>query len=100
MTENTLPLSKYKVLDLTIARAGPTAARVMADWGADVSQVSPPNRPGQKGGNITGHRDGFDFQNLQRNKRSITIDLKNPEGYKLFMSLASKVDVIIENYSN
>ena len=98
MTNNKLPLSKYKVLDLTIARAGPTAARVMADWGADVIQVSPPDRPGQKGGNITGHRDGFDFQNLQRNKRSITIDLKNPEGYELFVNLASKVDVIIENY--
>lgn len=98
MTNNNLPLSKYKVLDLTIARAGPTAARVLADWGADVIQVSPPNKPGQKGGNITGKRDGFDFQNLQRNKRSITIDLKNPDGYKLFVELASKVDVIIENY--
>ena len=93
-----LPLSKYTVLDLTIARAGPTAARVLADWGANVIQVNPPNKPGQKGGSVTGNRDGFDFQNLQRNKRSITIDLKNDEGHKLFLSLAQKSDVIIENF--
>lgn len=93
-----LPLSKYTVLDLTIARAGPTAARVLADWGANVIQVNPPNKPGQKGGSVTGNRDGFDFQNLQRNKRSITIDLKNNEGHELFLSLAQKSDVIIENF--
>ena len=93
-----LPLSKYTVLDLTIARAGPTAARVLADWGANVIQVNPPNKPGQKGGSVTGNRDGFDFQNLQRNKRSITIDLKNDEGHDLFLSLAQKSDVIIENF--
>jgi len=93
-----LPLSKYTVLDLTIARAGPTAARVLADWGANVIQVNPPNKPGQKGGSVTGNRDGFDFQNLQRNKRSITIDLKNDEGHDLFLSLAQKSDVIVENF--
>ena len=93
-----LPLSKYTVLDLTIARAGPTAARVLADWGANVIQVNPPNKPGQKGGSVTGSRDGFDFQNLQRNKRSITIDLKSDLGLELFISLAKKSDVIIENF--
>ena len=41
-----LPLSDYTVLDLTIARAGPTAARVLADWGANVIQINPPNKPG------------------------------------------------------
>ncbi len=96
--ENNLPLSKYTVLDLTIARAGPTAARVLADWGANVIQINPPNKPGQKGGSVTGKRDGFDFQNLQRNKRGLTLDLKNPEGHALFLKMASKADVILENF--
>ena len=93
-----LPLTDYTVLDLTIARAGPTAARVLADWGANVIQINPPNKPGQKGGGVTGKRDGFDFQNLQRNKRSLSIDLKSDEGYKLFLELARKSDVILENF--
>ena len=80
-----LPLSDYTVLDLTIARAGPTAARVLADWGANVIQINPPNKPGQQGGSVTGKRDGFDFQNLQRNKRSLSIDLKSNGGHKLFL---------------
>ena len=88
--KNNLPLSKYTVLDLTIARAGPTAARVLADWGANVIQINPPNKPGQKGGSVTGKRDGFDFQNLQRNKRGLTLDLKNPEGHALFLKMARK----------
>lgn len=96
--ENNLPLSKYTVLDLTIARAGPTAARVLADWGANVIQINPPNKPGQKGGSVTGKRDGFDFQNLQRNKRGLTLDLKNSEGHALFLKMASKADVILENF--
>ena len=96
--KNNLPLSKYTVLDLTIARAGPTAARVLADWGANVIQINPPNKPGQKGGSVTGKRDGFDFQNLQRNKRGLTLDLKNPEGHALFLKMASKADVILENF--
>tara|TARA_Y100000590_G_scaffold402142_1_gene487612 strand:+ start:12171 stop:13352 length:1182 start_codon:yes stop_codon:yes gene_type:complete len=93
-----LPLSKYRVLDLTIARAGPTASRVLADWGADVIQVNPPDKPGQTGGSVTGKRDGFDFQNLQRNKRGVAIDLKNADGYELFLEMAKKSDVIIENF--
>lgn len=95
---NNLPLSKYTVLDLTIARAGPTAARVLADWGANVIQVNPPNKPGQKGGSITGKRDGFDFQNLQRNKRGLTLDLKSPDGHELFLKMVSKADVVLENF--
>lgn len=93
-----LPLSDYTVLDLTIARAGPTAARVLADWGANVIQINPPNKPGQKGGSVTGKRDGFDFQNLQRNKRSLSIDLKSDDGHELFLDLAKKSDVILENF--
>ncbi len=93
-----LPLEGYTVLDLTQARAGPTSARVLADWGANVIYVEPPATSGKNRVSLTGQRDSFDFQNLHRNKRSLTIDLKNPEGHKLFMKLAEKADVITENF--
>ncbi len=93
-----LPLEGYTVLDLTQARAGPTSARVLADWGANVIYVEPPATSGKNRVSLTGQRDSFDFQNLHRNKRSLTIDLKNPEGHKLFMKLAEQADVITENF--
>ncbi len=98
MTAASLPLCEYTVLDLTQARAGPTAARVLADWGADVFYIEPPLSSGKNRAALTGQRDGFDFQNLHRNKRSLTIDLKHPKGHALFMSLAQKADVIVENF--
>ena len=88
-------LSDYVVLDLTRARAGPTAARQMADWGADVIKIE---TPGETGGGDLGRRHGPDFQNLHRNKRSLTLDLKSPEGHEIFMRMAAKADVVIENY--
>ncbi|MDB5812093.1 MAG: frc 3 [Betaproteobacteria bacterium] len=92
-----LPLSPYFVLDLTRARAGPTAARQLADWGADVIKVEELIKPGDED-NSWDLRHGSDFQNLHRNKRSITINLKDPDGLKIFKKLADKADVIIENY--
>ena len=97
MTETRLPLEGYSVLDLTRARAGPTAARVLADWGADVIQIAPPASSGKKGV-VTGSVDGPDYQNLHRNKRSVTLNLARPEGHALFMRLAMTADVIVENY--
>ncbi len=89
-----MPLSHIKVLDLTLARAGPTAVRQFADWGADVIRIEPP-RPGN---DPTGdNRHGSDFQNLHRNKRAMTIDLKAPDGVALFMELAETADVVLEN---
>jgi len=88
------PLSHITVLDLTLARAGPTAVRQFADWGADVIRIEPPLPTNDPAGD---NRHGSDFQNLHRNKRSITIDLKNPQGHELFMTLAADADVIIEN---
>jgi formyl-CoA transferase len=88
-------LSRYKVLDLTRARAGPTAARQMADWGADVIKIE---AAGQGSSGDLGQRHGPDFQNLHRNKRSLTLDLKSPEGLEIFNKLAAQADVIIENY--
>ena len=95
-TNSELPLVPYKVVDLTIARAGPTAVRQLADWGADVIRIEAP------GGGVddptgTG-RDGPDFQNLHRNKRCITLNLKSDAGREIFFKLAQGADVIVENF--
>ncbi|NKC33519.1 CaiB/BaiF CoA transferase family protein [Falsiroseomonas selenitidurans] len=89
-----LPLSGLRVLDLTVARAGPTCVRHLADWGAEVIRIAP---PASEGGEIAGDQDGFDYQNLHRNKRALQIDLKTPEGLALFMRMAEGADVVIEN---
>src|SRR3546814_14835336 len=68
-----LPLSRFKVLDLTRVRAGPTCVRQLADWGADVIKIEEPPKS-KAGEGLGGPRDGFDFQNLHRNKRSITLN--------------------------
>jgi formyl-CoA transferase len=94
MPATRLPLSRLTVLDLTLARAGPTCVRHLADWGADIIRIEPPPT-GEE--DISGDRDGFDFQNLHRNKRAITLDLKSPEGHDAFMRLAASADVIVEN---
>ena len=91
-----LPLSQYTVLDLTLARAGPTAVRLLADWGANVIRIEPP--PSAGAGDVTGGRHSPDSQNLHRNKRGITIDLKSEAGRELFMTMAKKADVIVENF--
>lgn len=97
MTENTLPLRRFKVLDLTRARAGPTAVRQLADWGAECLKIEGPSE--SDGRSVTaGERDGFDFQNLHRNKRSMTLNLKSDEGRKIFLKLVETADVVIENY--
>ncbi|WP_370285837.1 CaiB/BaiF CoA transferase family protein [Pseudooceanicola nanhaiensis] len=90
------PLSRIRVLDLTLARAGPTAVRHLADWGADVIRIEPSAGAGASDP-VGGSRHGPDFQNLHRNKRAITLNLKTPEGHALFMKLAAGADVIVEN---
>ena len=92
------PLDHIRVLDLTIARAGPTAVRLLADWGADVIKVEPPPRKDAQGSSVTGSRRGSDEQNLHRNKRSVAIDLKSASGQKLFHRLAVDADVVVENF--
>ena len=91
-----LPLARFKVLDLTRARAGPTCARILGDWGADVIKVEA--KPGTGADDLSGARNNFDFQNLHRNKRSITLDLKQEDGQKLLYRLAERADVLVENY--
>ena len=97
MVDANLPLSDVVVLDLTRARSGPTAVRQLADWGADVIKIEEPADAGA-GDGIGGERDGFDFQNLQRNKRSMTLNLKTEGARDLFLNLARRADVIVENY--
>jgi crotonobetainyl-CoA:carnitine CoA-transferase CaiB-like acyl-CoA transferase len=89
-----VPLSGLRVLDLTLARAGPTCVRHLADWGADVIRIEPPDAGGE---DVAGKRQGSDFQNLHRNKRAIRLDLKRPEGHALFMRLVGTADVVVEN---
>jgi len=91
-----LPLSRFKVIDLTLARAGPSCVRTLADWGAEVIRVEPPPEAGEAG-EFVGRRDGSDFQNLHRNKRAITLNLKTDEGREILMRLAEKADVVVEN---
>src|ERR1043166_16862 len=87
-------LARCNVLDLTRVRAGPTCVRQLADWGADVIKIEMPEDDGGMGG----ARDGPDFQNLHRNKRSMTLDLKNPKGVEIFRALVKKSDVVVENF--
>jgi crotonobetainyl-CoA:carnitine CoA-transferase CaiB-like acyl-CoA transferase len=90
-----LPLDDIRVIDLTIARAGPTCVRQFADWGADVIRIEPPgsSEPALVGG---GRRDS-DYQHLHRNKRSLTLNLKEPDGRAALMRLVDTADVLIEN---
>ncbi len=91
----TLPLAHIKVLDLTRVRAGPTAVRQLADWGADVIKIE---QPGDGGGTLGGARHGSDFQNLHRNKRSLSLNLKSDQGREIFFKLVNDADVVVENY--
>jgi crotonobetainyl-CoA:carnitine CoA-transferase CaiB-like acyl-CoA transferase len=90
-------LKSIRVLDLSRVRAGPTCVRMLADFGADVIKVeSPPGVDPNDG--LSGNRDGYDMQNLHRNKRSITLNLKTDEGRAIFMKMVKDADVVVENY--
>lgn len=90
-------LSRFTVLDLTRIRSGPTAVRQFADWGANVIKIDAlsddagSEQPG-------GPRQGSDFQNLHRNKRAMTLNLKDPRGLAVFNRLVEKADVVVENF--
>jgi crotonobetainyl-CoA:carnitine CoA-transferase CaiB-like acyl-CoA transferase len=91
------PLCSVQVLDLTRVRAGPAAVRQLADWGADVIKIEPPTDDCENDP-FGGERSGPDFQNLHRNKRSLTLNLKTPEGVAILKRLAETADVLVENY--
>jgi formyl-CoA transferase len=97
MAENTaLPLARFSVLDLTRARAGPTCVRQLVDWGARAIKIEMPG--GRSGDGMGGNRHGPDFQNLHRNKRGMTLNLREREGVAIFKRLARDADVVVENY--
>jgi formyl-CoA transferase len=88
-----LPLEPYTVIDLTRARSGPTCVRQLADMGARVIKLE---NPTDRESDFARH--GFDFQNLQRNKRSMTLDLKSPRGLEVLRRLVARADVLVENF--
>jgi crotonobetainyl-CoA:carnitine CoA-transferase CaiB-like acyl-CoA transferase len=92
-----LPLARFTVLDLTRVRAGPTCVRQLADWGANVIKIEAPEAV-EGGGGLGGPRDGPDFQHVHRNKRSVTLNLKHPDGLALFRRMVAQADVVVENY--
>ena len=91
------PLTRFTVLDLTRVRSGPTAVRQLADWGANVIKIEAPSAMDSARG-MGGARNGPDFQNIHRNKRGMTLNLKNPDGHAVFMRMAEKADVVVENF--
>lgn len=90
-------LSRFTVLDLTRVRSGPTCVRQLGDWGANVVKIETPPHL-EKGEGPGGPRENADFQNLHRNKRSMTLDLKSPQGLAAFLRLVEKADVVVENF--
>jgi crotonobetainyl-CoA:carnitine CoA-transferase CaiB-like acyl-CoA transferase len=90
------PLARFKVIDLTRARAGPTCVRHLADWGAEIVKVEAVLGDSEE--DLGGARHGPDFQNLHRNKRSLTLDLKQEDGKAILKQLAARSDVLVENY--
>ncbi|HYG85442.1 MAG TPA: CoA transferase [Azospirillum sp.] len=90
-------LSNIRVLDLTRVRAGPTCCRVLADFGADVIKIEAPAGADPNDG-MNGPRDGYDMQNLHRNKRSIALNLKTLEGQSVLRRLVETADVVVENF--
>ena len=96
MTHHDLPLARFHVLDLTRARAGPTCVRQLVDWGAHAIKIEMPG--GRAGDGMGGNRHGFDFQNLHRNKQSLTLKLRAPEGVAIFKRLVRDADIVVENY--
>jgi len=90
-----LPLDQLLVLDLTRHRAGPVASRLFADGGARVIKIESPSDAGDSMG---GAREGFDYQNLHRHKQSLALDLKHPQGRRVFHALARQADVVLESF--
>ncbi len=90
-------LERFTVLDLTRVRAGPTCVRELADWGANVIKIEMPTEE-QEGEPLGGPREGPDFQNLHRNKRSMTLNLKKPAGVAALKRMVKKADVLVENF--
>lgn len=91
-------LKPFRVLDLSRVRAGPNCVRVLSDFGADVIRIEPPKGVDPNEAMFAANRTGGDFQNLNRNKRSLTLNLKKPGALEIFMKLVETADVVVENW--
>src|SRR4051794_21457363 len=91
-------LERFTILDLTRVRSGPTCVRQLADWGANVIKIEMPPGIDGAGDAPGGPREGPDFQNLHRNKRSMTLNLKSKEGVAALKRMVKKADVLVENF--
>ena len=96
MTKTSLALERFTILDLTRVRSGPTAVRQLADWGANVIKVEMPAKLDLSA--LGGPREGSDFQNLHRSKRSLSLNLKTKKGQSIFKKLSDQADVVVENF--
>ena len=88
----------FEGIDLSRVRAGPNCVRVLADFGAQVIRVEPPPGVDPNESMFMGNRDGGDFQNLNRNKRSLTLNFKKPQALEVFMRLVAQADIVVENW--
>src|SRR5712675_963848 len=94
---SSLALNRFRILDLSRVRAGPSCVRQFSDFGADVIKIeSPPGTDPNE--SMGGPRHGPDMQNLHRNKRAMTLNLKLPEAKEVFMRLVKTADVVVENF--
>lgn len=91
-------LARFRVLDLSRVRAGPNCVRMLTDFGADVIRIEPPPGVDPNEAMFAANRKGGDFQNINRNKRSMTLNLKKPGAYEVLMRLVQEADVLIENW--
>lgn len=91
-------LARFRVLDLSRVRAGPNCVRMLSDFGADVIRIEPPPGVDPNEAMFAANRKGGDFQNINRNKRSMTLNLKKPGAYEVLMRLVKDADVLIENW--
>jgi formyl-CoA transferase len=96
MKKASTALERFTVLDLTRVRSGPTAVRQLADWGANVIKVEMPEKADKA--QLGGPREGSDFQNLHRGKRSLSLNLKSEQGLEIFKKLIATADVVVENF--
>ena len=97
MTDYQGPMSRFTIIDLTRVRSGPTSVRHLADWGGNVIKVEAPSSVDKAKG-MGGSRTGPDYQNIHRNKRSLTLNLKEDAGREILFKLVAKADVVVENY--
>ncbi|MGB8895258.1 MAG: CoA transferase, partial [Pseudolabrys sp.] len=90
-------LAHLSVLDISRVRAGPTCCHILGDFGADIIKIEAPVGVDPNEG-LSGARHGYDMLNLHRNKRSLTLNLKERAGHEIFMRLVKDADVVVENF--